>query len=191
MDINIVTALFIIDQQKGITNPKLGSRNNKNAESDMLSLLSQWRKMGWPIIHIKHRSTDIESVFWPDQEGFEFRAEFLPRSNESVVEKQTPCAFAGTDLENLLHEKKIKSIIVTGASTNNSVEATVRYAGCNGFQVIVVENACFAFAKTDYFGVKRTAEDVHAMSLANLDNEYATVVHSSDIRFHSVSNSRS
>lgn len=185
MDMNIkkVSALVIIDQQKGIAHPKLGSRNNPNAESEMLELLSQWRKMGWPVFHIRHRSMQIESVFWPDQKGFEFKLEFLPTANETVIEKKTPCAFAGTNLEILLKENAITSIILVGASTNNSVEATARSGGCKGFSVVVVENACFAFAKADYFGTKRTAEEVHAMSLANLENEYASIVHSSKAKF--------
>jgi hypothetical protein len=41
--------------------------------------------------------------------------------------------------------------------------------------MIVVEDACFAFAKTDYVGVGRTADEVHAMYLVNLNNEYALI----------------
>ena len=176
-------ALVIIDQQKGIASPKLGIRNNQSAESEMLTLLLKWRDLGWPVFHIKHRSTQIESVFWPSQEGFEFKPEFIPVANEFIIEKKTPCAFTGTNLEELLKEQGLNSIVVVGASTNNSVEATARSGGCKGFSVIVVENACFAFAKTDYFGVQRTAEEVHAMSLANLENEYASIVHSSEVKF--------
>src|SRR5688500_4530309 len=107
MDIAIISALIIIDQQRGIANPKLGARNNQNAELEMLKLLSQWRRLGWPVFHIKHRSAQVDSVFWPDQEGFEFKAEFLPLTNEIVIEKKTPCAFAGTSLESLLNEQGI------------------------------------------------------------------------------------
>lgn len=183
MDIKNTSALIVIDQQKGIASPKLGLRNNENAESEMLKLLYQWRNLGWPVFHIKHRSTQIESVFWPDQDGFEFKPEFLPIINEIVIEKKTPCAFSGTNLEILLNKQNLTSIVIVGASTNNSVEATVRSGGCKGFSVVVVENACFAFARPDYYGVRRTAAEVHAMSLANLANEYASIVHSSEIKF--------
>lgn len=183
MNIKDISALVIIDQQKGIAYPKLGPRNNQNAESEMLKLLFQWRRMGWPVFHIRHRSTQIESVFWPGQEGFEFKPDFLPATNEAVIEKKTPCAFTGTNLEMLLKEKGLTSIFIVGASTNNSVEATARSGGCKGFSIIVVENACFAFAKADYFGVMRTAAEVHAMALANLEIEYASVVHSSELNF--------
>ena len=183
MKIKNISALLMIDQQKGIANSKLGLRNNENAESEMLKLLSQWRNLSWPIFHIKHRSSQIESVFWPNQEGFEFKTEFLPIENEIVIEKKTSCAFAGTNLEILLKERGLTSIVVIGASTSNSVETTVRNGSCKGFSIIVVENACFAFEKIDYSGVQKTAEEVHAMSLANLEKEYALIVHSSKLKF--------
>ena len=176
-------ALVIIDQQKGINNPKLGSRNNPNAELEILNLLSIWRRFNWPIVHVKHKSSNEDSVFWPHQDGFNFKPEFVPFAHEIVIEKTTPCAFSKTPLEVLLTEQRIDSLIVVGASTNNSVEATVRTGGCIGFNVIVIENACFAFAKSDYADVPRTAEEVHAMSLANLNGEYAKVINSSELEF--------
>ena len=68
-------ALVLIDQQKGIDHPKLGERNNLTAEANMLSLLDFWRKNSWPVFHIKHRSREPESVFWPEQAGFDFKDE--------------------------------------------------------------------------------------------------------------------
>jgi nicotinamidase-related amidase len=62
-----------------------------------------------------------------------------------------------------------------GVITNNSLEATVRMAGNLGFETYLVEDACFTFARRDYRGRLRTAEEVHDMSLANLDTQYCTV----------------
>lgn len=183
MKVKSGSALIIIDQQKGINYPKLGLRNNPQAELEMLNLLSIWRRFTWPIFHVKHRSNEENSVFLPQQEGFEFKPEFYPFAHETVIEKTTPCAFTKTTFAENLREQGIDSLVVVGASTNNSVEATVRTGGCIGFTVIVIENACFAFAKTDYAGLPRTAEEVHAMSLANLNGEYAQVIHSSILEF--------
>ncbi|RYZ96638.1 MAG: cysteine hydrolase [Moraxellaceae bacterium] len=183
MQIKAGTALIIIDQQKGLDYPQLGTRNNLNAAAIMLSLLSSWRKNNLPIIHIKHRSHCEESVFWPGQEGFDVKPDFIPFGNEPIIEKNTPCAFTKTYLEETLHDMGINSLVVVGASTSNSVEATVRTGSCRGFNIIVVEDACFTFSKPDYFGYQRTAQEVHAMSLANLQVEYAVIVHSSDLEF--------
>jgi nicotinamidase-related amidase len=167
---------MLIDQQKGIDHPKLGERNNPSAETQMLKLLKVWRGMHWPICHIKHRSRDPESVFWPEQDGFEFKLDFRPQSGEYVVEKIVPCAFVNSSLEQQLDELGIGRVAIAGVATNNSVEATARTGGNLGLKVWVIEDACFTFAKKDYFGQQRTAAEVHAMSLANLDGEYATVL---------------
>jgi len=181
VDLTQNVALIIIDQQQGLDNPKLGARNNPDAETIMLKLLDAWRTTCRPIIHVKHRSLEPESVFWPHQQGFEFKPEFLPHNNELVIEKSIPCALLKSDLNNILEQQKIHTLVLVGASTNNSVEATARTAGNMGFTVVVVEDACFTFAKADYFGAARTAQEVHAMSLANLHREYAQVINSKDL----------
>lgn len=72
-------------------------------------------------------------------------------------------------------------LVVAGVITNNSVEATVRMAGNLGFNTWLVEDATFTFGRTDWRGVWRTAEEVHAMSLANLDREYCSVIRTNQI----------
>jgi hypothetical protein len=48
-------------------------------------------------------------------------------------------------------------------------------AGNLGFRTFLAADGCFTFARTDWNGVSRSAEDVHSMSLANLHREYCTV----------------
>lgn len=139
-------------------------------------MLSLWRKKSWPIFHVKHRSKQRESVFWPEQEGFEFKDEFHPLEGERIIEKSVPCAFVNNSLDNELKSFGVNEIALVGVATNNSVESTARTGGNLGYTVYVVENACFTFAKPDYFGAARSADEVHAMFLANLHGEYATVL---------------
>ncbi|HPY42132.1 MAG TPA: isochorismatase family protein, partial [Thiolinea sp.] len=80
-----------------------------------------------------------------------------------------------TGLERWLHPRDLRKLAIVGVSTNNSVEATARSAGNLGFTTWVAADACFTFPKADYNGVRRSAEEVHAMSLANLAGEYAEI----------------
>jgi nicotinamidase-related amidase len=169
-------ALIIIDMQCGMRWPSAGERNNPEAEATIQTLLKHWRTDHAPVIHVRHISRTAGSPFFPGQPGVEFQPELTPVDNEHVVVKHVPDAFIHTDLERWLQARMITSLVVVGVSTNNSVESTARTAGNLGFKTYVVADACFAFAKTDYAGVTRTADEVHAMSLANLDGEYATVV---------------
>lgn len=171
-----VTALVIIDMQQGMSGSEAGERNNPDAESNIQILLSAWRRADWPIVHVRHISREPSSPFWAGQPGAEFQPELLPITGEHVVEKNVPDAYVHTGLERWLHVRDIRRLIHVGVSTSNSVEATVRTAGNLGFDTFVVSDATFTFAKTDYSGVYRSAEEVHAMSLANLDGEYASVI---------------
>jgi len=176
MELQANAALIIIDQQKGILEPRLGRRNNPLAEERILELLSFWRRSGRTVIHVQHLSRSPDSVFWPEQSGVEFQERFLPQDGEWLIQKQVPDAFCATGLEVKLREAGIGQLIIVGVATNNSVESTARTAGNLGFDAWVAEDACFTFDKADYFGTLRTAEEVHAMSLGNLDGEYVTVV---------------
>lgn len=168
--------LMIIDMQQCMSWPQAGERNNPNAEHEIAELLAHWRANHAPIVHVRHLSTEPESLFWPEQEGVLFQDTFQPLADEKVIEKLVPDAFTYSDLNVWLREQDLQALLVVGVSTNNSVESTVRSAGNLGFKTYVVGSACFAFEKDDFFGQSRSASEVHAMSLANLHGEYATVI---------------
>ena len=171
--------LVVIDVQKGIDaayHAADGPRNNVYAESNVAQLLAAWRRDKKHVIHIRHDSTFSTSAYRPGQEGNEFKDEVAPAPGETVIPKNTNSAFIGTALEQHLRKNGVETLVITGVSTNNSVEATVRMAGNLGFRTYLVADACFTFARRDFHGRLRSAEEVHSMSLANLHEEYCTVV---------------
>ena len=50
-----------------------------------------------------------------------------------------------------------------------------------GFDILLVEGACFTFAHRDYRGFQRSADEVHTMSLANLDGDYRRAVRTAEV----------
>ena len=177
-------ALIIIDVQQAIDHPKWarwGPRNNPQAEENIARLLAAWRTSQRPIFHVRHMSREPESPYRPQQSGNEFKLQAMPLPQERIIEKSTNSAFIGTTLEDDLHSAAIGVVIITGVITNNSVEATARMAGNLGFTTIVVADATATFARPDFNGVLRSAEDVHAMSLANLKDEYATIMTTQEV----------
>jgi nicotinamidase-related amidase len=171
----------LIDLQKAIDHPSWGERNNPMAEANLSMLLAHWRSSGWPVWHVRHDSLEPHSHYRPGQSGHDFRPETAPLRGEKIIPKKTNSAFIDTSLEADLRGRGDNRLVVVGVTTNNSVEATVRMAGNLGFEAYLVEDACFAFARRDYRGAVRTAEEVHAMSLANLDGEYCRVLTSQDL----------
>jgi nicotinamidase-related amidase len=171
--------LLMIDVQKAIDDPRwarYGARNHPAAERNMVRLLEAWRGRGWPVYHVRHDSLEPASLYRPGQPGNDFKPETTPLAGETVIVKHTNSAFIGTDLEERLRAAGAVRLVVAGVITNNSVEATVRMAGNLGFDTRLVEDACFTFARPDWAGRVWTAEEVHALSLANLHGEYCTVV---------------
>jgi len=170
-------ALLIIDVQEAIDDPRWGDdRNNPQSEATIARLLEEWRRFGWPVFHVRHASTEADSTYRPDGPGFAFKDEARPATGEQIIQKSTNNAFIGTRLEERLRSAAIDAVVITGVITNNSVEATARMAGNLGFTTYVVADATATFGRRDYDGRWRTSAEVHAMSLANLDGEYATVI---------------
>jgi nicotinamidase-related amidase len=169
-------ALLVIDVQVAIDDPKWGPRNNPAAEAAIAALLAVWREEGLPIFHIRHDSDDPHSPYRSETPGHPFKPETAPLPGEPVMAKRTNSAFVDTDLEAALDAIGATTLVVCGVLTQNSVEATVRHAGNIGYRVFLVGDACWAVDVRDLRGRLWPAEEVHALSLANLHGEYAEVV---------------
>ncbi|MCL7959488.1 MAG: cysteine hydrolase [marine benthic group bacterium] len=174
-------ALLVIDVQKGFDTPGWGRRNNPEAESVIASLLEAWRAADWPVVHAQHVSVEPGSALGPEQPGVEIKPEAEPREGEPLFQKSVNSAFIGTGLEEHLRSSGIESLVVVGLTTNHCVSTTARMAGNLGFTTLVVEDATATFDRAGPDGVLHPAELVHAVSLANLHEEFAAVVHSSEV----------
>ncbi len=170
------TALIIIDVQKGFDEPVWGRRNNPLAEENILKLLQVWRKKGYPIFHIQHMSLSPTSPLNPSHPGNAIKDVFLPQKDEPLIKKYVNSAFIGTDLEQRLREIGCKSLVIVGLTTPHCVSTTTRMAGNLGFETYLVSDATAAFELSDHKGKQYSAEEIHAVSLATLNNEFATVV---------------
>ena len=163
-------ALVLIDLQKAIDDPSWGVRNHPHAERRLQRLLYIWRQMEWPLFHVRHDSVEEGSTYRPGQPLHAFKPETAPLDGETVLGKTTCSAFASTDLGERLRAAGAPAVFVGGVITNNSVEATVRAGKDLGFRMYLVEDGCFTFGKGRW-----AAQDVHEMSVANLEGEYATI----------------
>jgi nicotinamidase-related amidase len=167
--------LILIDQQKAMSHPKWGPRNNPDAERNIARLLTTWRARELPIIHVKHDSTSPDSPFRPGQEGNDFLPLTAPLPGETVVAKKVHSAFIGTDLVARLEAMGRPPLVICGVLLANSVEASARNAANLGFSVRLPADACWSCDKRDLTGRLWPAEDVHQLTLALLDGEYASV----------------
>jgi nicotinamidase-related amidase len=170
------TALIIIDVQDGLDEPRLGKRNNPDAESNMARLLAAWRAKGRPIYHVQHMSTEPNSPLRPELPGNAIKRIVAPQGDEPVIQKTVNSAFIGTDLEDRLKKAGIESVVIIGLTTNHCVSTSVRMADNLGFTTFVVEDATAAHDGKGYDGTYYPAETLHAIELVSLHGEFATVV---------------
>ncbi|HTH13855.1 MAG TPA: isochorismatase family cysteine hydrolase [Spirochaetia bacterium] len=67
--------------------------------------------------------------------------ELAPVEGEPVVDKPGKGAFYATDLDSLLRNRGVRSLLVAGVTTEVCVHTTVREANDRGFDCLVVEDA--------------------------------------------------
>jgi nicotinamidase-related amidase len=172
------TALVVIDVQRAFDEWESAGkhRNNPQAVARIADLLAAFRAAGAPIFHIRHEGTRPGSSFLPGGTGYPVKDEAKDRAGEPVIVKRVNSAFIGTDLETRLRSAGIERLVICGATTNHCVETTTRMAGNLGFDTRLVRDATWTFDRAGPDGDTHSAEAIHAMTLANLNGEFATIV---------------
>jgi nicotinamidase-related amidase len=74
------------------------------------------------------------------EEGHGIVDELAPAAGEPVVDKPGKGAFYATDLGELLAAKGIRSLVVTGVTTEVCVHTTVREANDRGYECLVLSD---------------------------------------------------
>jgi nicotinamidase-related amidase len=169
-------ALLVIDVQKGLDSPKLGERNNSDAEANMEALLTHWRNKSGTVIHVKHNSTESGSTLRPELPGNEIKDCVKPLSNEVLFEKTVNSAFIGTDLEAHLHSKQISELVIIGLTHDLCVSTAVRMAANLGFKGWLPSYSPATFERKGFDGAYITADQMHSINLASLHGEFCTVI---------------
>jgi nicotinamidase-related amidase len=173
-----LTALIVVDVQRAFDEWEAAGkrRNNPEAVARIADLLSAFRDRGAPIFHIRHQGTRPNSSFLAGASGYPVKDEAREIEGEPVIVKRVNSAFIGTDLENRLRAANIRTLVICGATTNHCVETTTRMAGNLGFDARLVRDATWTFDRVGPDGDAHSAEEIHAMTLANLNGEFARIV---------------
>ncbi len=162
------TALLIVDMQKDFCTPGFGAeragRDISAAQGlvpGLRNLLDAARASGVTVAHVGFwtlpgNGSDSDTWLWKrthatvsssqlciaNTEGAQFIDELAPAANELEIHKHRYSAFTATNLDLLLRARGIRTIIVTGVSTNACVETTFRAGFELGYAVVVPTDGC-------------------------------------------------
>lgn len=117
------------------------------------------------------RASGVPDILWSGNPAFSIREEIAPEEGELVLNKTTFGAFNSSNLEQILLDRGIESLVITGVSTNCCVETTSRDAADRGFGCVIVDEGTADYDQTaqdatlrafhfNFGRVMRTAEDV-------------------------------
>jgi nicotinamidase-related amidase len=120
-----VTALLLLDFNSQTCNMKNRPRCIESIPA-VKKLLVDARSKGVSIVYSLSPGAEVKDI----------AAELAPMSGEPVV-TSGPDKFLGTDLEKILKEKKIETVIVTGTAAHGAVLYTASGAAFRGMNVIV------------------------------------------------------
>ena len=175
------TALILIDiQHDYFEGGRMALPNIDVAAENAGHLLADFRRRGATLFHIRHINSSAEAAFFrPDTKGSEIHPIVAPSSSETVITKNRPSAFVGTDLAECLQAADISELVICGAMSQMCIDATTRAAVDMGFAVTVVEDACAA-ANVSFSGTVVPAAQVHASIMAPLAAAYSKVLKTKD-----------
>jgi len=114
--------------------------------------------------------------------GVEVYPDLAPAPGEHVIKKHRYSGFFGTDLDIILREWGVDTVIISGTTTENCCHATARDAMFRNYRVVFLSDATATYDYPDRgFGVMPAAE-VHHATIVILAASTAHVMSVDDMR---------
>ncbi|UNP79414.1 cysteine hydrolase family protein [Bacillus mycoides] len=137
-------ALIVIDVQVGMYTAGMPVHNGEKFLETLQNLIEECRSNSIPIIYVQHNGQKNHPLE-KGTAGWQVHAAIAPQDGDSIVEKTTPDSFHKTNLNELLQEKGIEHVIISGMQTEYCVDTTTRRAFSEGYKVTLVSDAHSTF----------------------------------------------
>lgn len=152
------TAILVVDMLNDFVTGALKCDRGLAIVPHVQKLLKGAREKGVPVIfcndaHLK--GIDHELKLWGDHaivgtKGAEIIPELGPEASDYIVPKRRYSGFFHTDLDLLLKELGITTVVVTGLHAHMCVRHTSADAYMLGYKVVVATDCTDSFTKEDY-----------------------------------------
>jgi nicotinamidase-related amidase len=128
------TALLVIDAQKGVID---GAVQRDTVVGNIGSLVEKARSEGVPVVWVQHSDDDLVK----GSESWEYVPELVREDAEPLVHKLHGDSFEGTELEEVLADAGVGSLVVVGAQSDACIRSTIHGAFVRGYDVTLVGDA--------------------------------------------------
>lgn len=170
------SVVVVIDAQNEYVDGSLALPGVRPALERIAALLQRARKVGAPIIHVRHLGR-AGSLFDPDAPRGAIADPVKPAGGETVIGKKLPNSFAGTELQKAIEATGRRNIVACGFMTHMCVSSTVRAALDLGYRSIVPASATATRDLPDAVtGATLPAAAIQSASLSALSDRFATIV---------------
>lgn len=189
------TALIVVDPQHVFCSPRSNFVRKQGIDTSRVEetiprlnrFICSCRQAGVMVVYVRQVLTeatmlpslrlyalDEQDRIWFCREGSEdiqwYEKLEPPREGEPVITKNSFDAFQDTNLNTLLQNRGIRSLLITGFTTNVCVESTARHGFFNGYYIVLVSDCSNAYNREEhestlftigkYFGKVVTSEEV-------------------------------
>ena len=123
-----------------------------------------------PPIHARQVARGIERAYCVSGTWGAAFYRVSPEGGDLVIEKHRHSAFAGTELDQILRDRGIRTVAVAGVQTHVCVESTLRDASARGYYVVVARDCVGSYDR-----------DLHDKTLRCVEMHFGEVVGSADL----------
>lgn len=180
------TAMIVVDMQNDFVadGALLQSKQAHAMVPKLAETLDFCREIGIRVIYTAHvhRSDGCDMGLYDDlyppiaeraslvdgTEGTEIFPALAPRPGEHVIKKHRYSGFFATDMDLILREWGIDTVIISGTTTENCCHATARDAMFHNYRVGFLSDATGTFDYPDVGHGAMPAEEVHRATLCIL-----------------------
>jgi nicotinamidase-related amidase len=144
-------------------------------------LQTAFRAAGLEVIHVRIASMTADGrdrgpshkklghAAAPDSRDAEILTDLAPADDELVFSKTAGSVFCATNIEYVLRNLGVTTLVVVGIVTTGCVHTAVTDAADRGFHVILVEDGCGALVPEMHWASIRILRDVYAKVLTTDD----------------------
>jgi nicotinamidase-related amidase len=128
------TAVLVIDVQNSVV---ANGHNRDTVVANINDVVSKARAADVPVVWIQHDAEDLPK----GSDSWQIVPELVPNDGEPKIEKQYGDSFEATNLDGVLANLKVGSLVITGAQTDACVRSTLHGAVARGYDALLVSDA--------------------------------------------------